>query len=73
MAPRGACLALLALAACATASAERAQGLPASFDARDAFFGCADLVLDQVRPSRSASREAALAPRAQPLRCATKP
>jgi hypothetical protein len=50
-------LALLALAVVGAASAGvastkaavEAAHLPASFDARDAFYGCADLVLNQAR------------------------
>ena len=57
-----ACLLLFSLAAVGAASAAGnvadaatsnvadAARLPASFDARDAFYGCADIVLDQARP-----------------------
>ena len=57
-----ACLLLLSLAAVGAAAAAGGGGikpsgsvadaarLPASFDARDAFYGCADIVLDQARP-----------------------
>ena len=59
-----ACLLLLSLAAVGAAAAAGGGGiskpssivadaarLPASFDARDAFYGCADIVLDQARPA----------------------
>ena len=68
-----ACLLLLSLAAVGAAAAAGgnvkasivadAARLPASFDARDAFYGCADIVLDQARPGcqrrrRRAERDA---------------
>jgi hypothetical protein len=72
MAPRlaAARLVLLALAvAGAAAKAPDAAHLPASFDARDAFYGCADLVLDQARgPARTPLAPAARASKPKPKR-----
>ena len=75
-----ACLILLAAAVGAAAAAsviapEKAEPvvadtarLPASFDARDAFYGCADIVLDQARPGASGGGDARSAMRKPRLR-----
>ena len=66
-----ACLLLLSLSAVGAAAAAGGGGiktsdivadaarLPTSFDARDAFYGCADIVLDQARPAGERLRRCA--------------